>query len=215
MNAPRSLSFSLLPRSVPRPRPRTQRCRLVHRLAPPCLSLPLSCSTLQMIFSTTGKNPHTKKPTEDEKRGWPPKTIFSFSKTGSANKLTLTQWCNMVKEHYGDVENVPGKRVWVKLGACWPIGACCIARVPDAPTPASHVCWLVRRSHAAIGGCWYTSNTLCSACAFVLHIVADGGPALPKNSRWLKARRAEGFVFFPGLPNGSHFSQGSWRRSVA
>ena len=94
----------------------------------------------------------------------------------------------------------------------------CLLRCARGPTYPHRLrmyiglCGAVTRRSAAAG----TRLTCCVlACAFVLRIVEDGGPALPKDSRWLKERRAEGFVIFPGLPNGSHFSQGSWRRGVA
>jgi hypothetical protein len=38
-------------------------------------------------------------------------------------------------------------------------------------------------------------------------IKVDGGPAFNLDPAWLRARRAEGFVIFPGLPNGSALNQ--------
>ena len=43
----------------------------------------------------------------------------------------------------------------------------------------------------------------------------DGGPALPKDAAWLKKKREEGFVIFPGLPNGSGFNQGAHQPCAA
>jgi hypothetical protein len=69
----------------------------------------------QLIFSTTAPDPTTRKPTPKLVSECPEGTIFSYTRTGSADQGTLEQWIDMVATKYPDLADENKKRIVIKI----------------------------------------------------------------------------------------------------
>ena len=68
----------------------------------------------QFILSTTG-DPRQQKPSKKLRQDLGKDTVISYTKTGSALRHTLDQFLDMVRKRFPDMENVPLKRVLLKI----------------------------------------------------------------------------------------------------